>query len=131
MPQRPVGRASGHRHSENTNVIIFAFFDCGKHQNRKQFGEERVTSQLPVHYERMSGQGLRAGTEAEAMGEHYLLVCSPRLTQPDFLYNPGPCAQGGTVHGGWDFPYQILTKKISRHVHKCVRRPVWWSQYLK
>lgn len=47
MPQRTVGRASGHRHSENTNVIIFAFFDCGKHQNRKQFGEERLLQSFP------------------------------------------------------------------------------------
>ena len=82
-----VGRASGHRHLENTNMSSWsAFYDFGEHQEQKQLGEERVPPlQLPVPHERNSGQGLKTETEAEAIGEHYLLACSLRLDQFPFL----------------------------------------------
>lgn len=39
-------------------------------------------------------RNLESGTDTEAMEECCLLVCSPQLAQPAFLYYPRPPAQG-------------------------------------
>jgi hypothetical protein len=44
------------------------------------------------------GRNLQAGTEAEAIEEHYLLSCSSWFVQTTFLYIPGPPGQGSTTH---------------------------------
>lgn len=41
----------------------------------------------------MSGQELKAETEAEDMGEHCLLVCFLWLVQSAFVYDSGPLVQ--------------------------------------
>lgn len=43
---------------------------------------------------RAEGRNLKGTTEAEIMKEETLFSCSPRLTQPAFLYNAGSPAQG-------------------------------------
>lgn len=44
-----------------------------------------------------------AGAEAEAMEEHYLLICSLCLTRFVFFYAPGLSALGGTTHNNLGF----------------------------
>lgn len=52
---------------------------------------------------------LEAGSEAEAMEEHYLLVCSPWLVQPAFTNHPEP-----SLHcpNDWALQQQALIKKM-------------------
>lgn len=59
---------------------------------------------------RSSGRNLKAGTKSKAMKEHYLPAGSSRLTQPDFLYYPGPPIRDSTPHSG-PSPSTSLTKK--------------------
>lgn len=60
----------------------------------KQLGKGEGLFQFAVPYHRPSLTEVRAGANAEARAECYLLTCSPWLAQPPFLLNSGPPAQG-------------------------------------
>lgn len=70
-----------------------------KHSDQNQL-EESVyfTSEVTVHPLGKSLRGnqdrnLEAGIEAETTEESYLLTCFLWITQPSFLFNPGPPAK--------------------------------------
>lgn len=50
------------------------------------------------------------GTEEEAMEEQILPGCSPWLSQPVFLYNPGPPSQGSRHHNELGVPISVTTQ---------------------
>jgi hypothetical protein len=56
---------------------------------------------------------LKKGTEKEILERWFLLACSPRLTQPAFLYKPGPPAQK------WNGSHWARTFHINHQSRKC------------
>lgn len=71
-----------------------------KHQEQKQFGEERVYFRLQhsahslIVRARAEGRDLETEIEAKAMEECCLLAFSSWLAQSATFYNPGPPVQG-------------------------------------
>ena len=76
--------------------------------------EERRVLVLKTGQE-LQGRNLEAGTEAEAMEEHCLLVCSPWLTPSAFLYNPGLSVQS------WHCPKSLIKKMFHSLAYKPIR----------
>jgi hypothetical protein len=107
-----------------------------KHHDQKLLGEERVLHfcfHISIRHQRKSGQELKwsrnleAGADdAQVMEGCCLLVCSPWLAQPAFLYNPGPPVQGGLSHSGLDPPTSI-TKKIP---YRLAYNLILWRHFL-
>jgi hypothetical protein len=78
------------------------------------------------------GRNLEEGTEAEAMKEYCLLICSPWLYSVSFLNNTGPPDQEWH-RPQWALPNQSLVKKISTplpNANRYTHRPIRWKLYL-
>jgi hypothetical protein len=80
-----------------------------KHQNKNQFGEERICFSLQFYitvcHQRISGQGfkqgrnLEAGADAEVMARCCLLACSSLLSLPFYSTQDHQLRGGTTYHG--------------------------------
>lgn len=75
------------RISYSPNLI---FIGVIKTMNKNKLGRKGFIWSYKVtpHQEGKSGQELKAGTEAEAVEECFLLACSPLLSQPAFQDHP-------------------------------------------
>lgn len=62
--------------------------------------------QLTVHSEMKSGQKFKAGAEAGALKEGWVLAYSSWLVQTAFLYHSEPCAQVAPLIVGCTHPHR-------------------------
>ena len=93
------------------SIVQLVFYGCDKDRNQKQLGMKGFTwlpsqSLREDKAELKRSGNLEAGTEVKTMEERCLLACSPWLSQPSFLYHPGPPVQGWH-HPQWPGPSHI------------------------
>lgn len=77
---------------------------------------------LPCHSSSL--REIKAGTEAEAMGKCYWLICSLWVAPFHFMYTPGPPAWGVALPTvDWALLCQLTINKILLQAH-------WWKTFL-
>ena len=85
-----------------------------KHHDQKQLGEERVyfLLQLSGHIPPLTE--VRAGTQAEAVEECFVLACSPWISQPAFLHSSDHLSRVGTAHSALGSHQSLNEKMLNR-----------------
>lgn len=95
--------------------IQFSFYWHDKHHCQKQLWEDGVISSYSWEssYESKSGKSHKVGTEAETMGQPYLLSFSSWFMQLSILYIQNQLTTKGTIYAeGSAFTHQPFIKKI-------------------
>ena len=114
----------GRELAESPSLLSLAMIE---HHDRKQLGKARFTWPVCHNYSSSLrearagalGRNLGGGADAEAMEVQGFLACSSWLSQPAFLHNPEPPAQGGTTQSGLGFVISIFNQENT--LQTCLR----------
>lgn len=111
-----------------TPVLVYFLLRWSSPRPTTWVGKGLFRLQLTVHYEMKSVQKFKAGAEAEAMKQCWVLAYSSWLVQTAFLYHSEPCAQVAPLIVGCTHVQRWPIEKMS---HRLAYRPMCQKCFLK